>query len=932
MVRTRVAAVLRRLPWLAVFLALAAGCTRAFFRERADQDVEGLLEEKSTDPRWAVQGWHVYPDPRARFAEFDKTPDHPKKPPDDPAAAALSPDPQPLRSKFCSGPDQEGMGYLEFIRQCDQQNRTVRAQAEETRPAASLGDPTKPYGKEPTAGSVAGLPADASAELPEQKQLDAALRTRETPYVLNLEQSLELSLFNSREYQDRREDLYLAALPVTLQRFAFVTHVTLGATAVREWLASQRPGGPSNTWNINTVGSVTQLFPTGATLAAELANNLVINLGNGNPTIGLSNLTVHILQPLLRGGGTAVTLEPLTQSERNLVYGVRSYARFRKNYYVFIAGGGNLTNSPFGLTALSSIGVGLSIPAQAQGYLPTLLIAAQEQNERENLRALTAYLALYREFQGRGDFSELQVGQVEQQILQSQQTLLQRRQNLQDGLDDFKTQLGVPTPLPLELDDAPMKPVRDMLGEYTKAQQEFMDLRLQADRFRGQNRAPLQALAGSAVAPIPLDVPLRGLVENLMFESDYAKRAKTFRKTLPDRWARWKAMTNDQIRAELKKLAAELRELQLHEARQQVLGQKLPPDEQARLDALPRDIALGQLELSLRAFELARNRKDTTTRDVAVFYEDVINNFVRVMSEAREERRTLIESSWPKLPAIAVDGADLLSEDLDRAQTVASQVALANRMELMNARGQTVDAWRKITVVANSLLGVLNVGYNFDTPSTPNANEPFALGGARSRHQLIINGELPLIRRAERNDYRTALIAYQRARRNLQATEDFILNDVRADLRNLRVLAENYRIQQRAVELAYDQVENSLDVLQAPPQPDAGGAAARPGQAAAQGQQQAANAASLTNQLLTQQNALLRAQNGLYQVWIQYLIARMTFYRDIERLPLDPRGVWIDEPCSPTAVEPETLPLPGPGPVEPAEPGRFAELRPAGGG
>jgi Outer membrane efflux protein len=931
LVRTRVATALLRLPWLALFLAIAGGCTRAFFRERADQDVEGLLEEKSVDPRWAVQGWHVYPDPRARFAEFDKSPDHPKKPPDDPAAAALSPDPQPLRSKFCSGPDQEGMGYLEFIRQCDQQNRTVRAQAEDARPAASLGDPTKPYAKEPS-GSVAGLPADASAELPEQKRLDAALRTNETPFLLNLEQSLELSLFNSREYQDRREDLYLAALPVTLQRFAFVTHVTLGATAVREWLASQRPGGPRSTWDIISTGTVNQLFPTGATLAADLANNLVINLGTGNPTIGLSNLTVRVLQPLLSGGGTAVTLEPLTQSERNLVYGVRSYARFRKNYYVYIAGGGNLTNSPFGLTALSSIGVGLSIPANPQGYLPTLLTAAQELNERENLRALTAYLSLYREFAGRGDFSELQVGQVEQQILQSQQALLQRRQDLQNGLDDFKLQLGVPTRLPLELDDAPMKPVRDMLGDYSKAQQEFMDLRLQADRFRSQHRAPLQALAGSAIAPIPIDVPLRGLVENLMLESDYSKRAKTFHATLLNRLARWKAMTNDQIRAELRKLAAELRELQLHEARQQVLGQKLPPDEQTRLDALPRDVALGQLELSLRAYELARTQKDQTARDVQVLYEDVVNNFIRVMSEAREERRTLIESSWPKLPAITVDGADLLSEDLDRAQTVAAQVALANRMELMNARGQTVDAWRKITVTANSLLGVLNVGYNFDTLSTPNANEPFALGGARSRHQLIINGELPLIRRAERNEYRTALIAYQRARRNLQATEDFILNDVRADLRNLRVLAENYRIQQRAVELAYDQVENSLDVLQAPPQPDAGGVAGRPGQAAAQGQQQAANAASLTNQLLSQQTALLRAQNGLYTVWVQYLIARMTFYRDIERLPLDPRGVWIDEPCSPTAVEPEVLPLPGPRLVEPAEAGRFADLRPTGGG
>jgi hypothetical protein len=197
---------------------------------------------------------------------------------------------------------------------------------------------------------------------------------------------------------------------------------------------------------------------------------------------------------------------------------------------------------------------------------------------------------------------------------------------------------------------------------------------------------------------------------------------------------------------------------------------------------------------------------------------------------------------------------------------------------------------------------------------------------------LILTGELPLVRRAERNRYRTALILYQRARRRLQATEDFILADVRNDLRNLRVLAENYRIQQRAIEVAYDQVENSLDVLQAPPQPDAGGGggggAAQPGRAAQQGQQQAANAASLTNQLLTAQNSLLRAQNSLYTVWVDYLVARMTFYRDIERLPLDLRGVWIDESCSPPVVQPEILPTPTA--AEAADAGRFAEFRAAG--
>jgi hypothetical protein len=47
--------------------------------------------------------------------------------------------------------------------------------------------------------------------------------------------------------------------------------------------------------------------------------------------------------------------------------------------------------------------------------------------------------------------------------------------------------------------------------------------------------------------------------------------------------------------------------------------------------------------------------------------------------------------------------------------------------------------------------------------------------------------------------------------------EDTILDNVRVEIRQLRQLAENYRIQQRAVELAYLQLENALEVFRSPP-------------------------------------------------------------------------------------------------------------------
>jgi hypothetical protein len=920
LIRTRCRAAARRLSGVSVLLALAAGCTRGFFRERADRDVEALLTEKSIDPRWDVRtrNWYVYPDPRARFADADK-PDHPKKPPDDPATAALSPDPQPIRSHFCSGPDQEGVGYLEFLRHCDQHNRNrlVRPTSEDGKPAATLGAPTGATGTGDTSDAEQG-----------RRSLDRALQTFEPAFLITLDQAVELAQFNSRELQDRREDLYGAALPVTFERFQFVPQVFAGIEAIRTWRASGVLGGPGSSWNINTTGQVSQLFPTGAALVAKLGNQLVIDLGTGQPHVGISNLALTLTQPLLRGGGWAVTLEPLTQAERTLVYAVRSYARFRENHFVYVAGGTDLANSVFGYTGLGNPALGLiGTQAPSQGYLPTLLNVALERNERENLTTLTGYLALFREYQGRGDFSELQVGQVEQQILRSQSNLLAQRQNLQFGLDQFKLQLGLPTRLGLELDDGPTKPVRNMLAEFTRARTDFESLRDDIDRFRNNYRVGLMHLAGPLVVPVPLEVPLRAKIESSVFDSRMTRSAPQFRAKIPGRWDRWRQMTTEALRAELKRLADEYRTLDVKEAAAEAKNEKLPPADKARLEALGPDIALGQLELSLRAYEAFPQQKDRTPRGEAVLYEDAVNNFMRVMNEARQERRTVIRGTWPALPPVAVDGIDMLRDDQDRAQTAASQVALGNRLELMTARAQVVDAWRQVAVTANSLLGVANVGYNFTTPSTPNANEPFALGGTRSTHQLILTGELPLVRRAERNAYRSALIGYQRARRNLQATEDFILTDVRNDLRTLRVLAENYRIQKRAVEVAYDQVENSLDVLQSPPE---GGGALRP---AGQGAANAGNAAALTNQLLSAQTSLVTAQNALYQVWISYQIARMTFFRDIERLPLDLRGVWIDEYCPSPPLEERQLPPPHlvaePGPVA-AEPERFADERAAG--
>src|SRR5262249_5459787 len=194
---------------------------------------------------------------------------------------------------------------------------------------------------------------------------------------------------------------------------------------------------------------------------------------------------------------------------------------------------------------------------------------------------------------------------------------------------------------------------------------------------------------------------------------------------------------------------------------------------------------------------------------------------------------------------------------------------------------QLVDAWRQIAVAANGLLGTFNVQYHLDARTPPELARPFAFSGSRSRHQLILSGEAPLVRVLERNNYRASLINWQRQRRNLLALEDVVVNNIGAEVRRLRVLAENYKIQQRAVEVAFRVEENARETVTAP---------VPPGQAG-----RASTAAADTQQLLQARSSLLQAKNQLYSIWVDYLVTRLSLYRDLELMTLDPTGVWIDD-------------------------------------
>lgn len=857
----------------AITVVAFAGCSREAFRQRADKDVEAVISQKNVVPQWEVKNWHAYPDARARFAD-PSCPDFPPYPPDDYAARMLSPNPQ--RPGNGGAGRYEGDGYLKQIAEWDTANR-----AEDAARTA-----TKPNAAPPVSENAAG-----------ESYLNA-LRTNEQPYRLRMEQAVELALYNSREFQDRREDLYLAALPVTLERYTFSAQAFAAETAILE-MGGQATANPGNRWRINTEAGVSRRFSTGAELIVKLANQVVIELGSGQPQVSVGTIGLALTIPFLRGGGFAVTLEPLTQAERTLLYAIRSYARFRSLFYTAITGQGDYTNNPYGLQGLSANlgrGIGANLTANQIGYLPTILRSAVLANERSNVTTFENYQKLFKNLEEGGNVTKLLVGRIEQQLLQGRATVLLRQQEYIDNIDNFKLQLGVPATVPLELDETPLKPIREQL---TRIEEVYLQLNA------------LEVAAGSFVEIDAAATSLRSRWMNLLTDTELSRGTETA-KSLKAFFDDWSRKPIDNVTKRLSAISDQRSKLQLTREDQLKANQSIEATVK-ELDQLEIEYDRLRLEEALRRYESKPWMKEPDARkreaERLIEFRAVNGLGVLVAIQARNEKLARYKAEWVELPPIVLDDQDILRIPLDSAYLKVAATALNNRFDLMNARAQVVDAWRQVAIRANSLRGVFDVEYDLSTNSPAGGSNPAALGGSRTLQQLRLRWEPPFVRRAERNQYRASLIAYQRQRRNLMAFEDNIVTEVRTDLRLLRQLSQTFLVQQRAVELAYLQSDNARGTLLSPPDPRVDSAAA---------------AVAQTEQLLQVQAALVRAQNDLYSTWVRYLNARMSLYLDLELLSLDARGLWVDEQSGITTPESATAvaaPAVASQPVAPVAPG-----------
>lgn len=251
---------------------------------------------------------------------------------------------------------------------------------------------------------------------------DAEPLTEGEPIQLTLLDALQVAAFNNRNYQSQKDFVYQSALRLDLERDAF----RATWSGVVDSVVSASLNDTGDTVGVETSPSlqVSRQFKNGMRFTSLLAVDLV-NLLNGSKesSAGLS-LDTSLEIPLLRGSSRFVVTEPLTQAERDVVYAIYSFERFKRSFAVQIA----------------------------SNYLSVLQQQDRVRNSVENYERVVASTRRARRLADAGRLPGIQVDQSVQDELRARNSWISAVQSYERALDGFKITLGMPTDANIQLD------------------------------------------------------------------------------------------------------------------------------------------------------------------------------------------------------------------------------------------------------------------------------------------------------------------------------------------------------------------------------------------------------------------------------------------------------------------------------------------------
>jgi outer membrane protein TolC len=261
--------------------------------------------------------------------------------------------------------------------------------------------------------------------------------------IISLEKALDIAVKHSRDYQNTKEQVYLQALSLALARHQFVPLFSAQGSAayavstaeVQGFEVDPSTGQPravtsdelvernsveghgsvNANWLIRDVGRISAAFTT------DFFRYLT-----GDPsTITTSELGATFTRPLLRNAGFKAEIENLTLAEREMLYSLRDFVRFRKQFSIDVA----------------------------EAYYRVLQSRDTARNTYLALQSFSKSAARTRALVDEGRVAVAELGRLQQQELLQETSWIAAIRNYKLALDNFKIRLGLSMDTNIVLDE-----------------------------------------------------------------------------------------------------------------------------------------------------------------------------------------------------------------------------------------------------------------------------------------------------------------------------------------------------------------------------------------------------------------------------------------------------------------------------------------------
>ncbi|MFC1780964.1 TolC family protein [Planctomycetota bacterium] len=255
--------------------------------------------------------------------------------------------------------------------------------------------------------------------------------------IISLADAVEIATKFSRQYQSQKESLYTSALNLTLTRHNYA----------RQWFgtfdAEYRNSRDSEDNSVSSSAGVSQQFVTAAGIIANAGLSLDwTRFLSGDPYTSLGSvLSASVTAPLLGNVAGKQAWESLTQAERNVLYQIRSFNRYRQTFVV------SIINSYY------------NVLQQRERLEITRASYERQALSTERLRMEVEV----------GQRAQSEADRQEQSLLSAENNLVSTEQNYLQTLDSFKVSLSLPTEAEIELDPNELV----TLGELGVAEPEY---------------------------------------------------------------------------------------------------------------------------------------------------------------------------------------------------------------------------------------------------------------------------------------------------------------------------------------------------------------------------------------------------------------------------------------------------------------------------